>query len=160
MPTDVALHIHTATNPLYFGIGFAVLAFVLYVTGKKYESLVSITGVALSSFVVWLGKLTFAVPRPDRATIALDSYAFPSGHATLSVCAATLIVWLVVRIYALRTWKTLMVTVLVYSLAAVIIYSRIVLNVHTWTEVSAGILVGFGVSISVILVAHKLTQRV
>ncbi len=86
----------------------------------------------------WL-KLLFQRPRPDLAVYSLSDYSFPSGHATGAVAVFGMMAWLAARnrwvhpSLAAVTWATL---------AFLIGFSRLYLDVHYLSDVLNGYLVG------------------
>lgn len=100
----------------------------------------------------WLGSLVFAVaaiavlkaglhfPRPIDVYAGVDSYAFPSGHATVSIVVYGYLAMLIASGLPLR-WHWLSyacATVLISGIA----FSRLYLGAHWLADVAAGIGLG------------------
>lgn len=122
-------------------VGVSLLAVLaLFLRGHRWAALrlgVIIVGVQAGSFVL---KHLIARPRPDHALIEATGYAFPSGHASSAAAFAVLALW-----YASHTRsKELPVVALamgsLWALASA--SSRVILGVHSATDVLGGIAYG------------------
>ncbi len=99
-----------------------------------------------------LGKMVFARERPPFMLYPEDSLSFPSGHATLAAVFYGFLAYIMWRLFRRYSQKV----AAVFVCAGVIILvalSRMVLGVHYFSDVWAGILVGLlyaviGMSIS------------
>jgi len=121
---------------LWGGLGLGLILF-----GESFDRIhvlialgISIVNVAVFRFL----KVLFARHRPDGNGTgfrfrAIDSYAFPSGHATTSFGLA----WLVTATYPIPA-----AVVPVYAAAAVIAFSRIYVREHYPLDVIFGALFG------------------
>lgn len=99
--------------------------------------------VQVTMLVVGLAKAHFAVDRPPSGYRVVDSPspAFPSGHAGNSAAWATatvLVVGMTASSRAVRSICALVASVLVLAVA----WSRLELNVHWFSDVVGGILLG------------------
>jgi len=85
-------------------------------------------------------KLVFKIPRMcEGATLCPETYAFPSGHATIVSAFSTMIfLWFS---------KNPKVYVPTFILAILVCYSRLALNVHTISDVIGGAIVGTTISL-------------
>ena len=122
-----------------FFIFLLLLAADLCRRGKSKESawlvvITVLTGVSIAAL-----KTFFAVPRPADAMVMLESYAFPSGHATGVLFLVVVLWWYLVTIHKFpRVWSA----VGLLAFAGVVGYSRLVLGVHTEVQVLAGYCLG------------------
>ena len=138
---EIGLIVHFATQPAFFwlvcaiGIGWLVYA-------KKYrEALVITLSIITTSALITVLKYSFAVTRPDSALVALDTYSFPSGHAGSSATIAVVLVWLLFS--RMKTARTrIALSVVIISLALLVAISRVLIDVHTVTDVLVGALIG------------------
>lgn len=111
--------------------------------------LVSSLGAALFTT---LGKFAFARPRPAEALLLVDSWSFPSGHASIAVAFYGFLGYLLIR--SARSWRWRVNWLFVSGGVILLIgLSRIVLGVHYLSDVWAGYLVGalwliIGISLS------------
>jgi len=85
-------------------------------------------------------KLVFHRPRPELAFVHLETYSFPSGHATGSAAVYGLVLYLIARNLRHR-WQIVGATAYVV-LVAVIGFSRLYLEVHYLSDVLAGVCLG------------------
>lgn len=96
-----------------------------------------------SSFILFTAVITakeyFQIARPANSLIDASGYAFPSGHAAGVVFLAIVVSFLFWRISSYYRYVILTACILT---AMVVTYSRIVLHVHTWFQVLAGICFG------------------
>ena len=112
---------------------------VLWKTGHKRQIValwVVSLGASLTTF--WL-KLLFQRPRPDLAVYQFSDYSFPSGHATGAVAFFGIVAWIVVRNRWLRPGVAVVSFV---TIAFLIGFSRLYLDVHYLSDVLNGYLVG------------------
>lgn len=114
-----------------------VTATVLAVKGRWSEftvlALASITAVV----AVDLLKEGIARPRPAGGMVGVDSYSYPSGHATYSVFYVWLAVTVALRLRPDMTRKAALVTGGIL-LAALVGLSRVYLRVHYASDVFGG----------------------
>jgi len=79
-------------------------------------------------------------PNLTRILPRLNDYSFPSGHTLASFSSATIL-------FQINS----VVGILSFSLAFLIAYSRLYLNVHYFTDVFFGMIIGILVSLSIII---------
>ncbi len=97
-------------------------------------------------------KLAFHRPRPELAFVHLETYSFPSGHATAATAVYTLLAWLAVR--RLRLWRLRLVVAFGTALViATVDFTRLYLGVHYLSDVLAGTAAGLAWALAAILVA-------
>ena len=68
-------------------------------------------------------------------------YSFPSGHSTAAMTIASLLV--AFGLVWLSGWRRLLTAVVIPALAVAVVYSRLLLDVHTVGDAVAGTLAGF-----------------
>ncbi|MFM2483258.1 LssY C-terminal domain-containing protein [Celerinatantimonas sp. YJH-8] len=106
----------------------------------------------LANVLTTIGKFAFHRVRPDVALITPGGYAFPSGHATVSIAFYGFLFF--VFIVSVRGWRTRINLIFAgILLAASIGFSRLYLGVHYLSDILAGYLVGslgllFGIALS------------
>jgi len=116
-----------------------ILATDLYRRKHKQESFWLVGTSVLTVVSIVSLKTFYAVPRPADAMVVLESYAFPSGHATGVLFLAVVLWWHLVTIHKFpRVWSA----VGLLAFAGVVGYSRLVLGVHTELQVLAGYCLG------------------
>jgi membrane-associated phospholipid phosphatase len=133
----------------YLGDGYiwGGLALGLLIFGNSQDRLNVLAGFLITVanlILVHLLKSLFSRERPETGPDAgrarlMDTYSFPSGHATTSFGLA----WLVATAYPLP-----LVQALVYAGASIIGLSRVVLQEHYLFDVVAGAILGTLVSAS------------
>jgi len=87
-------------------------------------------------------KLVFHRPRPELAYVHLDTYSFPSGHASGSAAIYAILFYLRAKRFR-RSGKVLLALAYV-ALVGLIGFSRLYLEVHYLSDVLAGIALGIG----------------
>lgn len=106
----------------------------------------------LASLTTWLLKRLIGRDRPQlfEAIVALPAdMAFPSGHTT-QASAFFLALWLMSPVY-LRSWLLLPVIIMIAVIAA----SRLYLQVHWFSDVLVGAVIGGGYAIGIWLWMNK-----
>jgi membrane-associated phospholipid phosphatase len=132
------------------GLGASyTLAAVLLVTtgfcwacGRRYLILPLWIAIIGAESTTWLGKFAFSRARPDFVTaVTAFSFSFPSGHATGAMAVYGFIAYALAR--DLRSLRERF-EVIYWTLMLVLLigFSRILLGVHYFTDVAAGLLVG------------------
>ena len=135
---------------LWGGLGLGLILF-----GRPIDRLYVILGVGvmIASIAIFrMFKVLFARPRPILVVSPLrsrflDSYSFPSGHATTSFALA----WVVSVCYP-HTW----VQIAIYLAAIAISFSRVYMREHYPLDVICGALLGTAIAVYLL----PLLQRV
>ncbi|MDZ4715133.1 MAG: phosphatase PAP2 family protein [Cytophagales bacterium] len=137
------------------GIPAVVLAFGLYRKRKIWvrQGLIILLGIALGGLISATLKRTIKEPRPYEVDARISQWSvggsnsFPSGHTVEATAAAIGFSTLLMR--------TPPVMLLSMIWALLIMFSRIVLGVHNFTDILGGIAVGcMG-----LLIVHDLFER-
>lgn len=127
--------------PPLVGALLVAACLLLWLVNRSYAAAGLLVSTLGASVFLTLGKLAFQRPRPVEAVIFESSYAFPSGHATLSVAFYGFLGYLLIR--SASRWN---VRVRLFFATGVLVLliglSRIVLGVHYPSDVWAGYLVG------------------
>lgn len=138
-------------------IPVAVVAAVLLVRAmRSWAPLVLLASTSVGSYLtVFFIKLTIARPRPIPAPNAAteDSFAFPSGHSAHSAAVYLMIAVLLLRILhsRWRRWSTIAAALLVVGVTGL---SRLVLGVHSPSDVLAGWVLGASCTILLLSLWH------
>lgn len=142
----------------YLGEGFVVVAVVVIaggVLGWMTRSWVPALLLALSSVgtsvTVFLVKLTIARPRPIPAPNAAteDGFAFPSGHSAHSAAVYLMVAILLVGFLHTRLSRVFVI-VTAFLLVLATGFSRLILGVHSPSDVLAGWLLGISFTLVVV----------
>jgi undecaprenyl-diphosphatase len=140
---NVFLSITVAGNHILL-LFFVVLGCdYLFLKKKYYEAFSLVTSFGLSSLIVLLTKYLVARERPDLGLITLNTSSFPSGHSALSAAVLLVIFFIVMSdrdFRGIRRWAGWVI----FTLAIAIPVSRVYLNVHYFTDVLGGFLLGLG----------------
>ena len=128
------------TSLASFSVALLLVAGLYFLEDKSYFKL-SITGLLTTSVLVQTMKVILSVERPMQAEhlISTTTSSFPSGH---SAVAWTLAVILSGKKPGLRPY--------LYTLAALICFSRFYLGVHFLLDIIAGAVIGSAVGKTVL----------
>jgi len=85
-------------------------------------------------------KLVFHRPRPELAYVHLDTYSFPSGHASGSTAIYAALAYFLARNATLRA--RILIAAAYVSFVLVIAFSRLYLEVHYLSDVLSGMSLG------------------
>jgi len=137
-PLDIFIFTKVAsTETLMFVL--LVIFLVLLKKGARRRALaLALSTVGLTSTVT-IAKNYFQVPRPAEALVEASGYAFPSGHAAGAFFLAIILTSLA---WNLSPRYKNVIAVGCIMLALAITYSRVILHVHTWSQVLVGACVG------------------
>lgn len=87
-------------------------------------------------------KTIIARPRPELAIYILDSFSFPSGHATSAMALYGVFIYLIFY-SSLQTGYKYLTIILCFLMIVSIGFSRIYLGFHYLSDVLAGYVLGF-----------------
>ena len=141
-----------ANVPLFIAIT-CVLVFFLYYKGHEKDAELFLASAGTLMLLVGTLKILTNKPRPKNSLVDVPWPAFPSGHAAVSAFLAISIPY-----FALPKSEMLAVALGLLGILAtsVVSLNRLVIRVHTRTQVAAGILLGTLVSSSLILFHDQL----
>lgn len=124
-------------------LGLVTLAVTLYLLRRRrLDAAALLCGAAIGIEILNpVLKLIFHRPRPELAYVHLDTYAFPSGHATGSAAIYGVALYLLVRHASTR--RRVLAGIAYAGLVVVIGFSRLYLEVHYLSDVLAGLSLGF-----------------
>jgi len=140
-------------------VGYLTLI-ILYLVKKNYKRTIEITLIAITGTLINLVmKHSFHRLRPPDPLIApLQSFSFPSGHATAGFIFYGLLAYLVWKTHWPKKYKILIGSVcILFSLA--IGFSRVYLRVHFASDVAAGFACGFAWILLAIWIMEKTTKQ-
>lgn len=113
----------------------------LWVSQRRYYILPFLTSVTGSTLFAFAGKLALHRARPIDAAVLEASYAFPSGHALISVSLFGFLAYIWIR--GISSWPMRVNIFFAWALLALSIgLSRIILGVHFLSDVLGGYLLG------------------
>jgi len=141
-------------NQYVIMLGVMILSVFFIIKKKSYVILGLMVSVAGSSLTVQLGKHIFKVGRPHQYSYyQMDSYSFPSGHATAAVAFYGVVFYLLIK-NAKRLKSKFYLLIAGLILILTIGFSRMYLCEHYLSDVVGGYLLGFWwllLSISILL---------
>lgn len=111
-------------------------------------------GTILASWLLQkLVKFIIGRPRPDSSFwwMMESSSSFPSGHAITVACVFVLLCWFVCTSTNVKKWAKWLVCSIAAALMILVPLSRIILSVHYFSDVIAGLLFGSFVAVFGIL---------
>ena len=116
------------------------VAIWLYVRRARSTAYYWLAAVGLGIISNALLKWVFRVHRPEPAQSIIDSYAFPSQHATLAAILFGFLAVLIAReTHSERRWIPYLAAALI---AVAIAFSRLYLGLHWFTDAVAGLSLG------------------
>jgi len=134
--------------PVVIFLASAALMVALLRVGRRRSALLVLLSALGAYALSTLGKLVVGRARPsfDEAVATAQGNSFPSGHATGS--AAFYAVLAVVLLPVLRNrWRRLVVAAAV-AIPLLVALTRVLLGVHYLSDVTAGLLLGWGWTVS------------
>ncbi len=134
-------------------IGLIGLIIIVYLYRKKlFYQLTVFVSTMLSGLIIFpLIKILIQKPRPLEALISLSDYSFPSGHATISCIICLLIRYVFheqIKSKRKKIWLLLVMVLCIFLIGT----SRMILHVHWFTDVLGGLLLGFSILATNILI--------
>jgi undecaprenyl-diphosphatase len=130
---------------IYFAINYRWRSFaIMFVT--------TIATASVSGFL----KTYFMSPRPLNSLIALADPSFPSSHSSMSAAVLFAIIYLFAP--KINSWikREIMIVVCVLGIIAIGL-SRIILNVHWFSDIIAGWSLGIFITTTVILLVKYIS---
>ena len=149
-------NIYNIGRPVYFFTFAALVVLALVVFGFFEDAILFVLAFSATFGLVGILKLVFHTPRPEHSMVKTWGSAFPSGHAVGSTFFAVMLSY-----YAFKTFETdiaLFVGIVLVVLAAFVAVSRVFLRAHTAFQVSAGILIGLVVPLTIVLYETRILQ--
>jgi undecaprenyl-diphosphatase len=132
----------------------------LWIDRKPGAALFVALAVAGGAVLETLLKLGFARPRPELVSLLVDvnSFSFPSGHATMATITYLTLGVLLARVQERRRMKLYLLAVATF-LALLVGFTRVYLGVHWPTDVLAGWCVGAAWALACWLIATWLQRH-
>jgi undecaprenyl-diphosphatase len=163
--TSIAIVISYAFDTYSLFVASLAIAGYLFYKNYRSQSLLLLVAMGGNAVFVALFKTLVHAERPLEGLIADSGYSFPSGHTAGSLVFCGLLAY-----FAYRHWKTTRphITQLTTTLASLIVlvvgFDRLYLNVHWFSDVLGGCLLGlfwltFSILLFHILIASKRNHR-
>lgn len=139
-----------------FGV---VILIILWLLRRKRMAVFFFGAVASGELVYTILKQLLHRVRPDIgfSLISQSGYAFPSGHATVSIIFYGMIGFFLWRV-SKRRWQKLIIVIATITLVFLIGFSRIYLGVHWSSDVIAGCTIGFSVLMLFVTYYHEIEK--
>lgn len=130
------------TTETIIGICLVVSGVVWWRTGQWWYAAVPAIAVAVQAAVFMLAALVVGAERPEVEQLdhAPPTSSFPSGHSGASVALYLSLALMAQRIE--RTWLRVSVTVVLFVLPLLVVYSRLYRGMHYPSDVVVGVLNG------------------
>jgi membrane-associated phospholipid phosphatase len=130
------------TTETIIGICLVVSGIVWWRTKQWWYAVVPAIAVAVQAAVFMLGALVVSAERPDVEQLdhAPPTSSFPSGHSGASIALYLSLALMAQRIE--RTWLRVSVTVVLFVLPLLVVYSRLYRGMHYPSDVVVGVLNG------------------
>ncbi len=137
----------------------ALIAAILYLRHHRGHAVLLLAAMAGITLLVEAAKTLIQSPRPMNGIVPETGYSFPSGHVTSTVVLLGLLTyytWLSVKNRRLKV----LTAMLYVALEALIGFSRVYLNVHWFSDILGGYLLGaFWLTFSVFLCNYLKSTR-
>jgi len=111
------------------------IAGYLWMKKKKRVAVIFLVLMFITALSIYALKQTIENPRPINGLMPETGFSFPSGHSTIAVVFFGLLCSIITN--KTKTIKTILIT-----LPILIILSRVYLNVHWFSDVIGGALLG------------------
>ena len=131
------------------------VALLLAVRRHRRNALLAVVGPLLGAVTIVAMKHAFQRARPVGAlALGIESYSFPSGHATASAASLLTIGYVLARERLVPWWGLGVAAVLALLIGA----SRVYLDVHWATDVAGGWVVGTGLALAGVALYERLRK--
>lgn len=141
------------TNVLFVIVG--AVAVLLAARRHRRNALLAVVAPLLGALTIVAMKHAFQRERPEGAlALGIDSYSFPSGHATASAASLLTIGYVLARERLVPWWSLGVAAVLALLIGA----SRVYLDVHWATDVAGGWAVGTGLALAGVALYERLSR--
>ena len=153
---DTAFNFITLMGNTSTVVFITALFTIWFCLNKKYRSayllLLVVTASTLSTHLL---KLVFVRPRPDVLLNQLETFSFPSGHATAAIALYGVLAYIFSQLPK-KTPRRYVALIVLLLLIVLVGFSRIYLGFHYLSDVIAGYAVGaLWLAVSIYLFKNK-----
>ncbi|MFH0815093.1 MAG: phosphatase PAP2 family protein [Candidatus Falkowbacteria bacterium] len=121
---------------------FLIITSAFFIFYKKQNYIFPLlVGAGGTELTVYLAKIIFHRARPDVMLVLEDSFAFPSGHAAISVAFYGFIAFVLIK-HSKRLWQKIVAASICLILIVLIGFSRLYLGAHYFSDVVFGYFIG------------------
>lgn len=121
-------------------ISFSLAVYLFYRKYGKYSVLL-LAAMGGDALIVSIAKTVVHSARPLNGLVYDTSFSFPSGHTTASIVFCGLLTYLAWQHWKSTKVKTVSITISI-TIASIVAFDRIYLNVHWFSDVLGGCLLG------------------
>lgn len=141
-------------------VGLSIMAIIILGWLRERRKVVFLATALISGEVIcFLFKLFIHRQRPDIrfSLIPENGYAFPSGHAVISVIFYGMVGYFIYKVCK-KLWQKLILLFTFFIFIFLIGFSRIYLGAHWASDIVAGWLIGFAILLFFIMLFNRLEE--
>ena len=142
-------------SSLILGILSLILLIYLFYKKRYKNSILVIISMIGGLIIRTILKISIQRLRPENSLISETGYSFPSGHALMSVIFFLLLIYLFHKEIKNKIIQVIFIAINVI-LILLISFSRIYLNVHWFSDVVGGLIIGISWLIISIIITNKI----
>jgi len=116
-----------------------IFAGYLFFKRKRKESIIFILTIILSSLTIYFFKTLFMISRPLNALILENDFSFPSGHSSIGLIVIGFLAYFLKKETKINKKLLYFLSISTIILVA---FSRLYLNVHWFSDVLGGLIIG------------------
>ena len=117
-----------------------LISLLFWLNKRKLNAIMLMTGVGLSSILLFFLKLFFKSSRPINALVTENNFSYPSGHVLISIVLFGLLIFFYWKSFSKN--KKILASILYIVLIIIIAFSRLYLNVHWLSDIFGSITLG------------------
>jgi undecaprenyl-diphosphatase len=122
---------------------------------KKPQAVLLFSASIITAIIIKLLKEIVQAPRPVSTLVQETGYSFPSGHTTFAVVFFGLLIY----IFTKTRFQKIISSIISVFIIAIIISTRLTLQVHYSLDIIAGAILGTSILIISILADKKLSKK-
>ncbi|MDD5192540.1 MAG: phosphatase PAP2 family protein [Candidatus Nanoarchaeia archaeon] len=131
-----------------------ILSAYLWIKFSKKDSVLFIFTMGLNGGVLYILKEAIQRARPLNALVSEGNFAFPSAHASTAVVFFGLLIYLIYKKNKLKNLKLVSLIVSIF-MVLLICFARLYLNVHWFSDVLGGVVIGIFILTGCIILRKK-----
>jgi undecaprenyl-diphosphatase len=131
-----------------------IIAVYLFYRNYRQYSVLLLAAMGGDALIVSIAKTLIHSPRPLNGLVYDAGFSFPSGHTTASIVFCGLLTYLAWQNWKSAKAKTVSITLFI-AINSIVAFDRIYLNVHWFSDVLGGCLIGtFLLTFSILIFQH------
>jgi undecaprenyl-diphosphatase len=134
-----------------------VISLFFWLNKRKLNAIMLMTGVGLSSMLLFFLKLFFKSSRPINALATENNFSYPSGHVLISIVLFGLLIFFYWKSFSKN--KKILASILYIALIIIIAFSRLYLNVHWLSDIFGTITLGSFCLFTTIYLYNLISRR-